>query len=110
MVRPKKHLGQHWLTDSNIAKRITDSLSTGGSNNILEIGPGKGVLTGFLLERDHINFIPVEIDHESVDYLKNHFPGIDSKLVEGDFRARQVSRNSVAAPRLHKNLSRREQQ
>jgi 16S rRNA (adenine1518-N6/adenine1519-N6)-dimethyltransferase len=85
MVRPKKHLGQHWLTDTNIAKRITDSLSPQGSNNIIEVGPGKGVLTGFLLERAEINFVPVEIDRESVEFLRNQFPGIDSKLVEGDF-------------------------
>ena len=85
MVRPKKHLGQHWLTDTNIAKRITDSLSADGSNNIIEVGPGKGVLTGLLLDREQINFVPVEIDRESVEYLKNQFPGIESKLVEGDF-------------------------
>jgi 16S rRNA (adenine1518-N6/adenine1519-N6)-dimethyltransferase len=71
MVRPKKHLGQHFLTDPNIAKRITDSLSAGGSKNIIEVGPGKGVLTSFLLEHDDINLIPVEIDRESVEYLLN---------------------------------------
>ncbi len=85
MVRPKKHLGQHFLTDPNIAKRITDSLSPEGSNNIIEVGPGKGVLTGFLLGKKNINLVPVEIDHESIEFLINHFPGINTKLVEADF-------------------------
>jgi 16S rRNA (adenine1518-N6/adenine1519-N6)-dimethyltransferase len=85
MVRPKKHLGQHFLTDQNIAKRITDSLSPAGCRNLIEIGPGKGVLTGFLLERQDIDLIPVEIDHESVDFLLNLFPGINSRLIKGDF-------------------------
>jgi len=85
MVRPKKHLGQHFLTDPNIANRITDSLSPEGSNNIIEVGPGKGVLTGFLLERENIKLIPVEIDRESVEYLIQQFPGIDSMLLEADF-------------------------
>jgi 16S rRNA (adenine1518-N6/adenine1519-N6)-dimethyltransferase len=85
MVRPKKHLGQHFLTDGNIAKRITDSLTAGGARNVLEVGPGKGILTGFLLEREDIDLVPVEIDHESVEYLINLFPGINSKLVEADF-------------------------
>ncbi len=85
MVRPKKHLGQHFLTDQNIAKRITDCLTPGGSNNIIEVGPGKGVLTEFLLQQEGINLVPVEIDHESVEYLLNLFPGIDSKLIQADF-------------------------
>lgn len=85
MVRPKKHLGQHFLTDRNIAKRITDSLIAGGSADILEVGPGKGVLTGFLLEDPSVNLIPVEIDHESVEYLLNLYPALAPKLIEGDF-------------------------
>jgi len=87
MVRPKKHLGQHFLTDPNIAKRITDSLSTSECKNIIEVGPGKGVLTVFLLEREGINLVPVEIDHESVEYLLSHIPALESKLVEADFLA-----------------------
>lgn len=85
MVRPKKHLGQHFLTDPNIAKRITDSLSSAINGKVIEVGPGKGVLTGFLLDRGDIDLVPVEIDHESVEYLLNLFPGLDNKLIEADF-------------------------
>ena len=85
MVRPKKHLGQHFLTDRNIAKRITDSLTPGGSNNIIEVGPGKGVLTVFLLEHKGINLVPVEIDRESVGYLLENIPVLKSSLIEADF-------------------------
>jgi 16S rRNA (adenine1518-N6/adenine1519-N6)-dimethyltransferase len=91
MVRPKKHLGQHFLTDPNIAKRITDSLTSGGSKNIIEVGPGKGVLTSFLLEQEDINLIPVEIDRESVEYLLNLFPILSSKMVEADFLSLDLS-------------------
>jgi 16S rRNA (adenine1518-N6/adenine1519-N6)-dimethyltransferase len=92
MVRPKKHLGQHFLTDQNIAKRITDCLSAGGSKNLIEVGPGKGVLTEFLLERKDIELVPVEIDHESVIFLLNHFPYLKSKLLEADFLSLDLSR------------------
>ena len=91
MVRPKKHLGQHFLTDRNIAKRITDSLSVHGSKNVIEVGPGKGVLTGFLLGREDVDLVPVEIDHESVEYLMNLFPGLGSKLIEADFLSLNLS-------------------
>jgi 16S rRNA (adenine1518-N6/adenine1519-N6)-dimethyltransferase len=91
MVRPKKHLGQHFLTDQNIAKRITDSLSFGGSKNIVEVGPGKGVLTEFLLERENIDLVPVEIDHESVVFLHSRFPSLKSKLLEADFLSLDLS-------------------
>jgi len=91
MVRPKKHLGQHFLTDQNVAKRITDSLSAEGCSNVLEVGPGKGVLTEILLERAGINLVPVEIDHESVEYLIQQFPSIGPKLVEADFLSLNLS-------------------
>jgi 16S rRNA (adenine1518-N6/adenine1519-N6)-dimethyltransferase len=91
MVRPKKHLGQHFLTDQNIAKRITDSLSAGGSKNVIEVGPGKGVLTEFLLERQDIELVPVEIDHESVVFLLSHFPLLKPKLLEADFLSLDLS-------------------
>jgi 16S rRNA (adenine1518-N6/adenine1519-N6)-dimethyltransferase len=92
MVRPKKHLGQHFLTDHNIAKRITDSLTPGGSKNVIEVGPGKGILTGFLLGSEDIELIPVEIDHESVEYLLNLFPVLSSKLIEADFLSLDLSK------------------
>ena len=72
-VKPKKNLGQHFLTDQNIARKIVDCLSPGVSN-VLEIGAGMGVLTQFLLQRQEINLQVIEIDRESVLYLKQHFP------------------------------------
>ncbi len=82
-VRAKKSLGQHFLTDLNIARKICDSLEGGGS--VLEVGPGMGVLTQFLLQRTDITLHAAEIDTESVAYLKNHYPQLTERLVEGDF-------------------------
>ncbi len=72
VVRPKKNLGQHFLTDLNIARKIVDSL-VAEVPDVLEIGPGMGVLTQFLLERPELNLHVVEIDTESVEYLKENF-------------------------------------
>lgn len=84
MVRPKKFLGQHFLTDQNIARRIVQSLSLEGTTgNVLEIGPGKGVLTQYLLEVEGIHLAAIEVDHESVDYLEKLFPALN--IVKGDF-------------------------
>lgn len=82
-VRAKKHLGQHFLKDLEIAQNIADSL-TGFADykNVLEIGPGMGVLTQFLINKD-FNLNVIEIDKESVVYLNNRYP--DLKVVEGDF-------------------------
>ncbi len=82
-VRAKKHLGQHFLRDLDIARRIADSLVFDGVMPVLEIGPGMGVLTQFLLQNPNIDLTAVEIDTESVVYLQKHFPQL--KLVEGDF-------------------------
>lgn len=71
-VKPKKRLGQHFLMDQNIALKIVESLGTEVSD-VLEIGPGTGVLTQFLLNRPEINLHVVEIDRESVAYLEEHF-------------------------------------
>jgi len=91
-VRAKKSLGQHFLTDQNIARAIVDSLhSEGVSSNdssplpVLEIGPGMGVLTQYLLEREDIDLHLVEIDGESVDYLLTHFRGMQGRLMQADF-------------------------
>lgn len=81
-VKAKKYLGQHFLKDETIAKRIADSLS-GDVRCVLEIGPGMGVLTKYLLQRDDIDFKAVEIDSESVAYLGSHYPQL--KVVEADF-------------------------
>lgn len=81
-VKAKKFLGQHFLTDESIARRIVDSLS-GCSNNVIEIGPGMGVLTKYLIGKQELNFHVVEIDRESVTWLHEHYPSLD--VIEGDF-------------------------
>ena len=85
-VRAKKHLGQHFLTDKNIAAKIAMSLQPAGRyREVLEIGPGMGVLTEFLLQRTDIDLTVVEVDSESVVYLNEHFPQLKGKIIEGDF-------------------------
>lgn len=84
-VKAKKHLGQHFLKDENIAKKIVDGLSFEGYDNILEVGPGMGVLTKYLLEK-HKNIFLAEIDQESIEYLKQNYPtNISDKTFVGDF-------------------------
>jgi 16S rRNA (adenine1518-N6/adenine1519-N6)-dimethyltransferase len=83
-VRPKKHLGQHFLTDLSIAKKIVDSLSYHRDyKNLIEIGPGTGVLTDFLINKGDRSFSVIEIDIEAISFLKNKYPGLP--IVEGDF-------------------------
>lgn len=81
-VRAKKFLGQHFLTDESIARRIVESVDP-CSQHILEIGPGMGVLTKYLINRGNTDFHVIEIDRESVNYLHNHYPTLD--VIEGDF-------------------------
>ena len=83
-VRAKKHLGQHFLTDIEIAQNIAHSLDTNLHSTILEVGPGMGVLTQYLLPLNSELFV-VEIDKESVRYLKNHYPKLENHIIEGDF-------------------------
>lgn len=103
LVRPKKALGQHFLTDLSVAQKIADALvvdSVGGADleagtvtvgniaaamPVLEIGPGMGVLSQYLLEREDIDLRMIEIDRESVDYLLTHFPKAPGRVIEGDF-------------------------
>lgn len=84
-VRAKKALGQHFLTDLTIARNIVGALTVSDVRDVLEVGPGMGVLTQYLLEREDIDLRMIEIDEESVDYLLVHFPGIQGKLMEGDY-------------------------
>ncbi len=84
MVRPKKHLGQHFLKDLSIAEQIAGILSGEGYDRIVEIGPGMGVLTQFLLKSDKEVFV-VEIDGESVRYLEQSFPELHKHIIPGDF-------------------------
>lgn len=81
-VKAKKSLGQHFLTDENIARSIAESL-TGCTENLLEIGPGMGVLTKYLVFDSKYRFKTVELDSESVVWLREHYPQLD--IVEGDF-------------------------
>lgn len=84
-VRAKKHLGQHFLTDKNIAKSIALALTSHGNySKVLEIGPGMGVLTQFLLESDKEIYV-IEIDRDAVVYLKEKFPNLKEHIIEGDF-------------------------
>jgi len=85
MVRPKKHLGQHFLTDQNIAEKISGSLSADGSDAIIEVGPGKGILTAYLRKREGIRFYTVEIDAESIAYLEDKYPELSENIIEADF-------------------------
>ncbi len=84
MVRPKKHLGQHFLTDPSIAHRIVDAMQSEPEDVVIEVGPGTGILTEWLLEKN-LRFFPVEIDAESVVHLINRWPALAGNLVEGDF-------------------------
>jgi len=83
-VRAKKHLGQHFLKDQNIAQKIAETLSLNGYKTVLEIGPGMGVLTQFLLPKKS-NIYVIEIDSESVNYLKAHFLNLANNIIEADF-------------------------
>lgn len=84
-VRAKKALGQHFLTDQSIARGIVDALSVSEVRDVLEVGPGMGVLTQYLLQRPDIDLKMVEVDSESVVYLNNHFNGMAGKLMEADY-------------------------
>jgi len=87
-VRPKKNLGQHFLTDLSIARRIADTVDACPDLPVLEVGPGMGVMTQFLIEKPRPLAV-VEIDRESVKYLREHFPQFSAPheggLIEGDF-------------------------
>ena len=83
-VKAKKHLGQHFLTDENIAKKTANSLQFSGYEKVLEVGPGMGVLTKYLLEKETETFV-AEIDTESIAYLKEHYPQLKENHFVGNF-------------------------
>lgn len=83
-VKAKKYLGQHFLKDENIAQKIADTLSLKGYNQVLEIGPGMGVLTKYLLAKP-LDLFVVELDDESVAYLKVNYPRLEDKITNADF-------------------------
>lgn len=93
MVRPKKFLGQHFLKDKNIALRIVDSLVLSkGLNQVVEIGPGTGVLTQYLSTNPDIDLKVVEIDRESVAYLAEHYPSLNGRIISGDFLELEIEK------------------
>ena len=83
-VRAKKHLGQHFLKDENIAKNIADTLTLNGYKKVLEIGPGMGVLTKYILDKPVETFV-IEIDTESVEYLNTHYTKLHGHIISKDF-------------------------
>lgn len=85
-VRAKKHLGQHFLTDKNAANRIVNALkSEGRFTKVLEVGPGMGVLSDLLLAKKEYATWLIDIDAESVQYLKEKYPELGDRLIQGDF-------------------------
>ena len=82
-VKAKKHLGQHFLKNDEIALKITDLISK-KNNQVLEIGPGMGILTKFLIKKN-IDLRVIEIDHESSNFLKIEYPELKNKIIDGDF-------------------------
>ncbi|MEC3905952.1 16S rRNA (adenine(1518)-N(6)/adenine(1519)-N(6))-dimethyltransferase RsmA [Tamlana sp. 2201CG12-4] len=83
-VRAKKHLGQHFLNDESIAQQIADSLTLKGYKTVLEIGPGMGVLTKYLLKKNMTTYV-IEIDTESVEYLRSNYLNLAPRIIEKDF-------------------------
>lgn len=84
MYTLKKSLGQHFLKDESVSQRIVDSLKTLNFNNLLEVGPGGGALTKYLSSISGVDFRMVEIDVEKILYLKNTYPVLSDKILEGD--------------------------
>lgn len=91
MVKPKKSLGQHFLTDLSIAEAIADTLADYKGMPVLEVGPGMGVLTRFLLDKGH-DLTVVELDPESVEYLQKHLPELRDRIVAKDFLKLDLAR------------------
>lgn len=83
-VKPKKFLGQHFLTDLQIARQIADTLDDFSNIPAIEVGPGMGVLTQFLIEKK-MDLTVIELDSESVPYLQENFPALNGHIIEADF-------------------------
>lgn len=83
-VKPKKNLGQHFLKDLDIARKIADTLDDFESVPVIEVGPGMGVLTQYLIEKKK-DLTVVELDSESVPYLEQHYPELHGHIIEADF-------------------------
>ena len=86
LVKAKKHLGQHFLTDKNIAQRIVDGLiHTDQYHQVLEVGPGMGILSDILLQRENLETFLIDIDVESFQFLREKYPQLGDRLINGDF-------------------------
>jgi 16S rRNA (adenine1518-N6/adenine1519-N6)-dimethyltransferase len=98
-VKAKKHLGQHFLTDKNICQKIANQYGNFQScNKVLEIGPGMGALTDFLIKRGDLDLHVMEIDTESIEYLKNHFPSLENKIYPADFLRADLKKHMGTEP------------
>ncbi|WP_256003616.1 16S rRNA (adenine(1518)-N(6)/adenine(1519)-N(6))-dimethyltransferase RsmA [Pedobacter deserti] len=92
LVKAKKHLGQHFLTDKNIAAKIVSSLiHTNQYKHVLEVGPGMGILSDILLERSDLEAFLIDIDTESYHFLNQKYPQLGDRLINGDFLALNLS-------------------
>ena len=89
-VRAKKHLGQHFLKDDTVAEKIGDTLMLEGYRNVLEIGPGMGVLTKYLIEKN-VEVIAMDLDRESIAYLEENYKNKNLKIIEADFLKYDIS-------------------
>src|SRR5256885_12343702 len=81
----KKSLGQHFLKDENILRKIISALQKHSFKRLLEIGPGAGALTKYLLQLENIDFKAIELDEEKIDYLLLHYPSLKNKIIHADF-------------------------
>src|SRR6056297_2857733 len=84
-LKPKKALGQHFLKDKNIAQKIVKSLHLDNINTLLELGPGKGILSQYLKNIDNIDFKMIEIDSEAIQYLEKNLPEVKKQIIQDDF-------------------------
>ena len=100
MIRPKKHLGQHFLRDENIAQKIVGYLNP-EFPLVLEVGPGMGVLTKYILDNPAFDAWFMEVDREAVEYLNETYPAISGRLIQGDF----LNYDLAGFPELHKTLT-----
>lgn len=89
-VKPKKHLGQHFLKDENIASKIVEALSNESNLPVFEIGPGTGVLTKYLLQKEGADFYALDVDKESIDYLKTTFLKHSDRFLFQDYLKYEV--------------------
>ena len=96
-VKPKKFLGQHFLTDLSIASRIADTVDACPELPILEVGPGMGVMTQYLVQKPRLVKV-VEIDYESVEYLRRTYPNLEDNIIEDDFLKMHLDRTFGGSP------------